>query len=231
MTTTTPDQGLTEPVDADTADNPVAFVNLVGGVEQRLVRRYTDVADRTARMLTLSENALSTLATENRIEIYDGTNHISLFSRGLFANVRKTADQNVGPSNTTLANVTDLVAALPTANGAIFGFQAVVFYDASTTADIKFAFTIPTAATMRWGLIGAGITTFGDPTWSTQTTSGTALAVAANGVGTVLVARIEGELTLGANSGNLQLQAAQNTSDATATTVFQRSRMQVWRSS
>lgn len=231
MPTTTADQGLTEPVDLDTADNPVAFVNLVGGVEQRLVRRYTDEADRTTRMLTLVENAVSTLATENRAEIYDGTNHISLYSRALYANLRKTSDQNVGPSNTTLANVTDLVAALPTANGAIFGWQAVIFYDAATAADIKFAFTIPTGATMRWGIIGAGTATVGDPAWTTQTASGTATAIGGNGVGTVLMTIIHGELTLGANPGNLQLQAAQNTSDATATTVFTRSRMQVWRSS
>jgi hypothetical protein len=233
MPTTTTDQGISLPVGADAANNPTAFSNFVAGVEPKLVRLYTDVADRTAKRAVVAENEISGLATENRFDVYNGADDISLYTRSLFATVRKTASQNVGPSNTTLQNVTDLVVALPAINGAIYAFRAVLFYDASTSADIKFAFTIPTGATMLWGLIGAGggVATFGDPTWSTATASGTALAVGGNGVGTTLIAMLEGELTQSTNAGNLQLQAAQSSSDATATTVAARSRLQVWRTS
>jgi len=226
----TTDQGLSLPIGADAANNPTAFGNFVAGVEPRLVRLYTDVADRTAKMLVVAENEMSGLATENRVDVYNGTNHISLYTRSLFAHVRKTANQNVGPSNTTLQNVTDLVVAFPTGiNNSIFGFEATMFYDAATAADIKFAFTIPTGATMIWGMIGAGIATIGDPTFGCTGTSGTAISVGGNGVGTPLICRMYGEMTMSTNAGNLQIQAAQQASDASATTVQARSRLRVWR--
>jgi hypothetical protein len=224
----TTDQGITVPIGGDAADDPVAFNNFVAGVEPRLVRLYTNLADRVAKRAVVAENEISGLASENRVEVYDGTNDISLFTRSLFAYVRKTSDQNVGPSNTTLQNVTDMVVALPTASGAIFGWRATIFYDAAAAADMKFAFTIPTGATMRWGLIAAGTATFGDPLFTTSV-SAAALGAGADGTN-VNIAIIEGELTLGANPGNLQLQAAQNASVASAANIYTRSRMMVWRS-
>mgnify|MGYP000288100603 CR=1 FL=1 len=97
MPTDTPDQQITTPVDADAADAPVGFLATVADVEPRLVRRYVDEADRTARMLSLTENAVSTLGTENRAEIYDGAAHVSLVTRAVYARSRVTATQNVGP--------------------------------------------------------------------------------------------------------------------------------------
>lgn len=228
MPTDTPDQQITMPVDADTADNPVAFASAVGDFEHLLVRHYTDEADRTTRMLTLVENDISTLGTENRAEIYNGSAHISLYTRSLFLFTRKTAVQNVGPSNTTLQNVTDMVATLPGITGAIFGWRSTVFYDGDGTADIKFAHTIPAGATMTWAVAGFATNSI-DPVFSGTTVSGTAIALGAIGVGSTNVALIEGEITMGATAGNLQLQAAQNTSTAAATNVQARSRMEVWR--
>ena len=228
MPAITPDQGLSLPIGADFADNPVTFNNFVAGVEPRLVRLYTDTADRTARQLVVAENELSGLATENRVEVYNGTANISLHTRALFLSTRVAADQVLTASSTVLQNVTNMAATLPGTAGAIFRWRSHIFYDATTTADIKFAYTIPAGATMRWGLngLGAGGT---NPIYTTISGSGTAISVGALGIGTVLVALIEGEVTMAATGGALQLQAAQNTSDASVTTVFARSCMEVWR--
>jgi|SRR5688572_19715166 len=228
MPAVTPDQGLSLPIGADAADNPVAFTNFVAGVEPRVVREYTDEADRTARMLVLAENDISTLATENRAEIYNGTAHISLRTRGQHTTTRIAADQILTASSTVLQNVTGMVATLPATAGAIFRWSAVLFYDATTAADIKFAYTIPAGATMRWGMtaLGPGGT---NPIYTSITGSGTAISIGALGIGTVLMALAEGEVTMGGTGGNLQLQAAQNTADPSVTTVFARGFMEVWR--
>lgn len=228
MPTVTTDQGLSLPVDADTADNPVAFANFVAGVEPRLVRLYTDEADRTAKQLVVVENELSGLGTENRVEVYNGTANISLHTRAMYLTTRVAADQILTASSTGLQNVTNMAATLPGTTGAIFRWNAYIFYDATTVADIKFAWTIPAGATMRWGInaLGSGGT---NPIYTSISGSGTAITVGALGVATILMALIEGELTMGATPGNLQLQAAQNAAEASVTTIFTRTSMQVWR--
>lgn len=234
MPANTPDQQITEPIDADAADNPVAFNQAVGDIEPRLARYYTNVADRTTRMLSLHEGALSYVQDVNRQDIYDGAAHVSLHSKSFYGYSRSTADQNVGPSNTALQNLTSLGLTLDGPNGSIFDFDAIVFYDSNTTADIKFAVTVPAGVTMRWGIhglaTGAGAIT-GDFTAATTTVSGTALSLGGGGLGSIAIARIYGDLTMGATTGAIQLQAAQNTSDASATTVYQRSMIRMWRMS
>lgn len=230
MPTVTTDQGLSLPVDADVADDPVAFANFVAGVEPRLVRLYTNEADRTTRQLVVAENELSGLATEDRVEVYNGTTNISLRARSGHTSTRVAVDQVLTASSTVLQNITNMVATLPGVNGSIFQFWCRIFYDVSTTADIKFAFTIPAGAAMRWGL--SSLNTGGtNPTYTTTNVSGTALAAGGLGVGSTMFAVIEGEVTMGATPGNLQLQAAQNTSDPSVSTLMARSFMEVWRTS
>ncbi len=228
MPTVTTDQGLSLPVDADTADNPVAFANFVAGVEPRLVRLYTDEADRTARQLVVAENELSGLGTENRVEVYNGAANVSLRTRAVHTSARIAADQVLTSNSTVLQNITNMSAALPGTVGAIFSWQGHIFYDATTVADIKFAFTIPAGAAMRWGIngLGPGGT---NPVYTSLIGSGTAISLGALGVGSVLIAHFSGEVTMGATAGNLQLQGAQNTAEISVTTVFARSGMEVWR--
>lgn len=228
MPTVTADQGLSLPVDPDTADNPVAFANFVAGVEPRLVRLYTNEADRAARQLVVAENELSGLATENRIEVYNGATNVSLHTRAVHTSTRIAVDQVLTSNSIVLQNVTNMSAALPGTVGAVFSWQGHVFYDATTVADIKFAFTIPAGATMRWGMngLGPGGT---NPVYTSIIGSGTAISLGALGIGTVLFAHFVGEVTMGATAGNLQLQAAQNTAEVSVTTVFARSGMEAWR--
>ncbi len=228
MPIVTPDQGLSLPIGADVADNPAAFNNFVAGIEPRLMRLYTSEADRTARQLVVAENELSGLAAENRVEVHNGATNISLHTRAVYLSTRVAADQILTASNTTPQNVTNMAAALPAIVGAIFRWRAHIFYEATTVADIKFDWTIPAGATMRWGLnclAAAGV----NPQYQTLSGSGTTMSAGALGIGTVLMALVEGEVTMAAAAGNLQLQAAQNTSDPSVTTVYARTGMEVWR--
>jgi hypothetical protein len=232
MPTNTPDQQLTLPIDADSADNPVAFTNDVAGVEPRLVRRYTNEADRTARMLVLAENSVSTLATEDRVEVYTGTTQISLFSRSLYTNVFATADSTPVNNSTTLVNDAVLLAALPTAGR--FNFSMCLFYDSSTTADFKLAFTFPAGATARWGVHGGSTAVasgVGTGVYLTTTSSGTALTLGGTGTGSgnVLMALVRGFILMGGTAGNLQLQWAQSAADPTDTIRRLGSSLEVWR--
>lgn len=236
MPTNTPDQQITYPADADAADNPVAFNQFVGDVEPRLVREYTTEADRTARMLALTTNEISSLSAPSvgtpRVEVYDGTNHVSLYTRSLYGFVRLNATFPLTASSTVLQNVTGIAIALPAVASQIFRFRGVLFYDGAATGDIKFAFTVPAGVTMRWGAIGlaaAAATNPGDGTFASTPTSGTALGFGCAGAGTILMATVEGELTTSATAGNLQLQAAQNTSDVTVSNVIARSSLEAWR--
>ncbi len=122
----------------------------------------------------------------------------------------KTSDQNVGPSNTTLTDVTEIGIAV--AANAIYEIRLSVQYSTNTTADFKFAFTFPVGLTLDAAvqyystaeayLTGRGI----------QTT-----VFACGGTGASIW--LHGLVTNGANAGTLQLQAAQNTSTAVTTNV------------
>src|SRR5688572_15246442 len=61
----------------------------------------------------------------------------------------KTSDQNVGPSNITFQDVTECSIAV-VAN-AVYRFEAYLQYTSNATADIKFIFTAPAAATLDYG--------------------------------------------------------------------------------
>jgi len=229
MPTDTSDQQITEPIGADSADNPVAFANAFSDVEPRLVRLYTNEADRTARMLTLLENNISGLAAEDRLDAWNGSAHVSLHRRSLFASPRMTAIQNLTLSSTALQSITSLVAAMPTAG--TFDFRGVIYYSSSTTADIKFAFLLPAGATILWngpGVVTGGTGT-GDTTATTAAASDATISYAGNGVGTVLACQIEGTYVAGGTAGNLQFRAAQNTSDATQSVIHIHSHLDIWR--
>lgn len=232
MPTNTTDQQLSLPILADAANNPTAFTNFVAGVEQRLVRLYTNEADRTARMLSLSENELSGLAAEDRIEVYTGTTQISLKSRAVHTYKFRTTDSAAVNNSTVLVNDSVLFATLPTTGR--FHFEHTIYYDASVLGDFKIAFTWPAGATARWGIhaaSGAVASGVGTGVFATATASGTAIPMGGSGTGTanVLMAIIRGSILMGGTGGNLQLQYAQNSADPTDAFIRSDSRMEVWR--
>lgn len=233
MPANTTDQQITYPIGTDTANNPVAFTSMLAGVETRLVLKYANEADRAARHTAPQEGDLTGLAAENRYDTYDGANYVSTFTRSLFFAATRTTDSANIISSTGLVADTVMTCPLPTVGR--FEWNAVWFYDSSTTADFKFAMSWPAAVTNpRWGIqglaTGATLTT-GDGQFGTANASGTALAVGGAGVGTAntLMALASGTVTMGGTAGNLVVSYAQNTVDATNSVCRIGSRLHVWR--
>jgi len=130
--------------------------------------------------------------------------------------VVKTADQTF--TNNTLANVTNLL--FTTAVSTSYFVEAFLLLSSdNTNADYKFGWTAPTSATMFWGQNGTfGSTSSGWLTAGVAATPDPMLAV------TDILSIGAGNLTNGlilwaiarnsTNTGSLQLQAAQNTTQA-----------------
>lgn len=132
--------------------------------------------------------------------------------------VRKTADQSV-TSSTVLVDDTALV--LPLLANEIWQFKFFVVYGAGTVGDMKLGYTFPTGGDLRMSgpaALDAG-GTLAYYIFSTTTSPTTARTFIGNGVASYVTLPMEGVFVNGANAGNLTLQFAQNTSDATSTTV------------
>lgn len=218
-------QGIPEQQGADPANLPSAQVSWDGVMENRLAQRYTNEADRTARNPAPNENEISQLAAEDRAEIFNGAIWYSLFNRSFYGSYRVTSF-STATGTTALANVTNAFVSLPTAG--TFGFMGAIFASGTTAADVKFAYTWPAGASGIWGLHGGDPATLTSFVNTMQTTSGNSVAVGLNGTTNPLMFTIEGEISMGGTAGNLQLQAAQNTSDATAV-LLRVARLFVWR--
>ena len=217
MSTVTPDQGIIIPVGTDAADNPQAFIDMIAGVESRLALRYPTLAARTALHTAPVEGQITDLATENRMDAYDGAAYISLATRALYARRMRTTNA-VAIVNNTL--VSDAALTVPLDVTGTFRFYGRIYYDASTVADFKLAFTFPAVAAngAKWGLMGRDATTATNITAAVATASGTAIPAGGNAVGTTTFVDFDGFINTTA-TGNLVTQYAQNTTEATNMTV------------
>lgn len=131
--------------------------------------------------------------------------------------VRRTVD-SAAKTNNTLANDDTLLWAVQ-ANEVWF-FEGYLRIGAvNTTMDAKWGWSVPAGTTMSWGRIGptgAGFTGYGsqpsgtDPAVNT-TESGTLTSGSANGTTGVILAGI---VIASTTPGNVNLQWAQNTTDA-----------------
>lgn len=134
----------------------------------------------------------------------------------------KLADQSVSSSTTGTTLINDSHLFLPLAINATYELvYCYLAYDGQTpNADIKLAFTLPTGAVMRWAPWGGAI---GSP--SAVDTVDKDASAGARPLGTFgfparMTARPAGRITTSSTAGNLQLQWAQNTANATATTLY-----------
>lgn len=135
--------------------------------------------------------------------------------------VRKTANETV-TSSTTLQNDDHLFFAI--AANEIWTFECTIFYNADADApDLLVAFTAPTGATIRYGGIGASLTTAPSAATDVDFSSVGAVAPttlefgASAGDGTLF---LKGIVVNGANAGNVQLQWAQKVSDVNPTRLL-----------
>jgi hypothetical protein len=131
---------------------------------------------------------------------------------------RKTADQT--KANATLANDTHLALAVSASSTYIVDLFLII--DGSLAGDFKMGFTGPAGATMDWVIAaqGTGATgTNGNQSFAYQTLATTDNA-GTIGAAAKLVICPTGTLVTSTTAGTLQLQWAQNTTDATVTTLF-----------
>lgn len=149
--------------------------------------------------------------------------NLSVTGIGFRSFVRKTSDESV-TSSTTLQDDNQLTLAV-SAN-CTYAFRVWIMATDATDAngDIKFAFTFPTGAVCHFSgkgphsLLASGA--FGDGEYIARNTATSGSTVATYGLTTSVIGiELTGLLIVSGTAGNLQLQWAQNSSDANATTV------------
>lgn len=128
----------------------------------------------------------------------------------------KSSDQSV-TSSTTL--VSDNALFLPVAANATYDFFCYLNYTGGTqgASDIKVQWTVPAGATLRFQPVGIG--TGGGMGFGNTDSAASSVALGTQGSGTLCGATMLGTLIMSSTAGTLQLEWAQNSSNATATTV------------
>jgi hypothetical protein len=126
-------------------------------------------------------------------------------------NATKTLGQTVNNS-TTLVNDTDLV--LPMVANAIYRFECYAISNSNATADWKCTWAVPSGTTMSYYCIGY---TTADVFGLFHSNAGTTQQIGGGGAdrGTLM----RGTVSVSSTPGNLQLQWAQNTLNASNTIV------------
>ena len=130
--------------------------------------------------------------------------------------VRKSANQSLASSK-VLQNDTALLFAIGASQTWIF--ELYIIWESVSGADIDFSVTAPAGTTGYWSL---------HPQWGAGNafqrtdafTFGTSQPMGGAGATTPQVTLLKGIAVSGATAGNITLQWAQNTSNATATTVL-----------
>lgn len=131
-----------------------------------------------------------------------------------------TVDQSVSSANTgtTFVNATNVSASLD-ANADYEGMLKL-YYNSGTTGDFKYTWTVPSGSSSIMSILGpdltaaaSNLTIMADIAGNTMTATYTA-----GGTGSTKIAYISFGIQT-ASAGTLQFQFAQNTSDATNTTV------------
>lgn len=141
---------------------------------------------------------------------------ISTTGIGGFISAFRQTDATGITSSTTLTN--DTVLFIPTIAGASYELDCCINFTATAGQDIKIAWTFPAGATMMYAALGTGTVNFTDNDAS-MVTGGTSRGARGNGA-VLQTVNARGYLINAGSGGNLQLQWAQNTSGANATTVL-----------
>lgn len=136
-----------------------------------------------------------------------------------FAKIVKTADDTVKNSNTTFDDDAELVFAA-SAN-TIYSLIATLWITSGTVGDFKYRFTLPTSASGDMN----------DTFWSPLGGNGATQSVVSNqvaGTNGQACLQFTCRFEIDSTAGDVQLQWAQNTSDATDTNVLLGSTFLVW---
>lgn len=145
----------------------------------------------------------------------------SLLRSMLPQTVRKTADDSRS-ATTTYADDTHLVFAAEA--NAVYTMVGWIKYFADPTPDIKIQFSVPSGCLgeWAWNMPGSGTTTTGTTGYSIRTETND-VANGRTGYGTSdsqHMTPMGGLFRMSSTAGNIALQWAQNTSNATATILY-----------
>jgi len=183
-------------------------------VRDQVVTPFATASARTSAVTSPLEGMLCYRTDGDAFEGYDDAGTWIPLRWGP-ATRYKATDQTLTSSSTTLQNDADLAVAV--AANKVYRLQCVIRFQSPSTADIKFGWTYPAGLTIKYVELinalgaGAGVTSI----FAIDETS----AIAAEGVtpGSVF---FTGVVFVGGTAGTLQLQAAQNSSDAGTTKVL-----------
>ncbi len=122
-----------------------------------------------------------------------------------FAKAELAAGQQLTSNSTVFQNITGMALAL--AANEVWRFHMTLIYISTVAADFKWQFTVPAGATLFYS---SGPFNFG-AAQIFLASYGAATPAAADGNAANVAIELYGTVINGANAGNLQLQAAQNT--------------------
>lgn len=177
---------------------------------------YPTAVNVNTGALTFSAGTSGALTVDSLTSVGD----LSVGGVGKVLFARKTSDQ-AKSTDATLANDSELVVTVVAS--ATYVFDGFLVYDGATTGDIQVKLVPPASATLVWVPNGPPSSASGTATTLKVPKEGTAadtFGAVGTGAGNILVMAPRGILRTGASAGTLQLQWAQGTSDATATTLY-----------
>lgn len=210
------DQQITMPILADPADQAQAFSDYNVDVEPRLVKKYVDAADRTARNAAPTQGEISFLGNPGRYDVWMAPVVSAWWEmRALYVN--KATEAQVVSNSTVFVNDSHLL--LPMQINARYELTGMAVIDAGAAADFKIDWVGPAGFAMPRWLTHA-------PDTAANTNRGSAAAsnvqtINGAGIGTFLYIPIWGIVTTAGTAGNLQLRWAQNTATVENTRMKQ----------
>jgi hypothetical protein len=123
--------------------------------------------------------------------------------------------------------VNDTVLKIPLLSKQRAQFRAMLFYTGDPTADIKFAFTVPSGATLRWAPVGGARITGGDAWQQQDVITGGAVPISFGSSANDRVVELVGHVETAGTAGDLQLQWAQGEAVAADTKVLEGSYIEI----
>lgn len=213
MPTNLPDQNWTVPAGPDLADNPLAFTDFAADVLDTVVLRYPNIATRDAFNGTRAIGDISFTTGNTWYDRWTGTKWLPCTPIQAF----QSADINVNNS-TVLVSVPTLSVPLPTGNSH-YALDAFIRYASNTTADYKCTLIGPAGSTIVFS--GPALdTAAGSATGSAffgETIAPATLGV--GGTGATGILPLRASIGLGATTGSLTFQFAQNTANVSNTST------------
>ncbi|MFE3578705.1 hypothetical protein [Streptomyces vinaceus] len=140
--------------------------------------------------------------------------------------VVKATDESVS-SSTTLQDDNHLI--LPLAANAVYTIEGGLYYDGVYNAgNLKLSWSLPASATIIWSANGPA--TGGAAAFASNAVTSGNITIGTYGTGgSKTTASISATVKTAGTAGNMTLRWAQDTSNATATTIYANSWLRAWR--